>query len=103
MKFDLRHFSKLEVLRYSDELWCKLLSSELSMQIKEKETRIQALDKEIESGQKRLRECKEELAEKDGQLKALHANLANADKQRTRINEDVINIAHKLTNYVFVK
>ena len=39
--------------------------------------------------QQKNRELKEEMAEKDGQIKVLTTNLSNSEKQQTHLNEEV--------------
>ena len=57
--------------------------------MRDKESRLASLMEEYESQQTRVRALKEELAEKDGQLRVANMNLETADKQREHHMQEV--------------
>lgn len=60
------------------------------IKIKEKEARSQGLQQEIDQLQLKLREAREELIEKDGQIKLTALNLSNIEKQRKLLSDEVV-------------
>lgn len=59
------------------------------MQLKERENRLQVMQEEIDGLQHKIRETKEETAEKDGQIKVLSMNLNSYDKQRSHLSNEI--------------
>ncbi|CAF0853486.1 unnamed protein product [Brachionus calyciflorus] len=62
---------------------------DLVNKLKEKDVKIQQTHQECDQLQQKLRESKEEIIEKDGQIKILNVNLANNEKQRKHLNEEI--------------
>ena len=62
---------------------------QLNLQIKEKEDIISRLRGDIESLQQRQRALKEELAEREGQLRVAKMNLQTAQKQSQHHTQEV--------------
>ena len=62
---------------------------QLNLQIKEKEDIISRLRGDIESFQQRQRALKEELAEREGQLRVAKMNLQTAQKQSQHHTQEV--------------
>jgi hypothetical protein len=57
--------------------------------MKDKDAKTQSLQQEIENLEKKLREAKEEVADRDGQIKVVNMNLNNSEKQRAHLNSEV--------------
>ena len=67
------------------------------LQLRDKESRISALVDETETQHSRIRSLKEELAEKDGQLRVANMNLDTGTKQNQHHIQEVSQYA-KLPN-----
>lgn len=63
--------------------------------IKEKEAKCLVLQHEVDTLQYKLREAKEESAEKDGQIKLISMNIANVEKQRNMLSDEVTKSVYK--------
>jgi hypothetical protein len=60
-----------------------------SFKLKDRETKLQALQEDVDLLQTKLRDIKEECAEKDGQMKVLTMNLQSFEKQRNHLADEV--------------
>ncbi len=66
-----------------------LFLSKINLKMKDKDAKTQSLQQEIENLEKKLREAKEEVADRDGQIKVVNMNLNNSEKQRAHLNSEV--------------
>ena len=57
--------------------------------LKDRETKLQCLQEDVDQLQNKLRDIKEECAEKDGQMKVISMNFASVEKQRNHLADEV--------------
>jgi chromosome segregation ATPase len=70
-------------------------------QLKDRETKLQVLQEDVDTLQNKLRDIKEECAEKEGQMKVVTMNFSSVEKQRNHLADEVDKYEEALTQFKF--
>ena len=75
----------------------------MKFKIKERETRVISVQQELDATQQKLRESKEETAEKEGHIKVLTMNLNSSEKQRLHFADEVKILLKYLSDFFIIR